>query len=931
MKKLLLTLLTVVAFLLPASATQTVSGNVKDIVGSAVTNAYVQFDLTGCDLRKFTPRVSGAIIGKYVKQFPVDSTGAFSGTVYGNDEISCNGAYTTLYRTQIFVNGKNIGWTKYYTIKTTDPAFDLNTAADVTGSVSLASNSPTACVGAACWLTGVGAPVGGCTNGAIYTRTDNSSTLYICDNSAWVAVSSGGGSFDTLAGGTNTAAVMVVGTGSSLGYSGSGSINANQYKGGSASGIGACGTHQYTITLNDGAAPTCAQPSSADLSDIATLHAATASALSGSPGQCGANNYSTGITTAGNANCTTISSSNLSDSSHVVKDNVAATFGAFLYDFSSAKLKPPHTVVASLPTASASQYFIYIVTDGATSTDCTSGSGSTYVWCTSNGTAWVALAGAGAGGSGTVNSGTAGQLAWYATTGSAVSGNTGASVDSSGNLTAPKYTASGSNGGLDGTEGTGAGLTAATGHDLFWPDSTAHRWKFNNNNGGADNIVGAATTDTFTNKTLDTSGTGNVFKIAGTQITAIAGNTGTVATTTGAFTNGNCVETDVNHNLKDTGAPCGSGSGGWIQAPATTHDNDTGTYNNDVTVTIGGCSGGTKYFSTDGTAVSAYSTPVSITATGTTLQSRCEATGYDPSATKSSTYTLTVATPSYSPGAGTYATTQSVTISNSTASATLKYCTDGTNTCDPTAGTTYSTPVSIASTSYLRAIGSKTNYNNSAIQSALYTISAGGTPTYHSACGNESGTYAGSVACSLGVTAGSTVVVACALNSNNSTFTVTDSNTNSYASEGSVTAPGTSQLAVYVAKNVAANASLTVTCQPATNPGNRTIVAFDIDGANATTPVDVNGATASGTVTGGGTVTSASFTTTSANEVIIPFLLDEAGTTISAGTGYSNLTTDGFNFQGGEEKTVSATQSGVTASFALANTSGWAIYVVSIK
>ena len=42
--------------------------------------------------------------------------------------------------------------------------------------------------------------------------------------------------------------------------------------------------------------------------------------------------------------------------------------------------------------------------------------------------------------------------------------------------------------------------------------------------GSSDTLVGKATTDTFTNKTFDTAGTGNVFRIAGTQITA---NTGT--------------------------------------------------------------------------------------------------------------------------------------------------------------------------------------------------------------------------------------------------------------------------------------------------------------------------------------------------------------------------------------------------------------------
>ncbi len=43
-----------------------------------------------------------------------------------------------------------------------------------------------------------------------------------------------------------------------------------------------------------------------------------------------------------------------------------------------------------------------------------------------------------------------------------------------------------------------------------------------------DTLVGKATTDTLTNKTFDTAGTGNVFKINGTQLTAVSG-TGAVA------------------------------------------------------------------------------------------------------------------------------------------------------------------------------------------------------------------------------------------------------------------------------------------------------------------------------------------------------------------------------------------------------------------
>lgn len=54
--------------------------------------------------------------------------------------------------------------------------------------------------------------------------------------------------------------------------------------------------------------------------------------------------------------------------------------------------------------------------------------------------------------------------------------------DQSGNITAVSYATSNSNGGITGTEGTGAGLTAGVGKDLFYPDSTKHCWHENLNN-----------------------------------------------------------------------------------------------------------------------------------------------------------------------------------------------------------------------------------------------------------------------------------------------------------------------------------------------------------------------------------------------------------------------------------------------------------------
>jgi hypothetical protein len=65
-----------------------------------------------------------------------------------------------------------------------------------------------------------------------------------------------------------------------------------------------------------------------------------------------------------------------------------------------------------------------------------------------------------------------------------------ATMDSSGNISTPGIlTSTAANSGLDNTEGTGAALTAASGHDLLFASSSAHRWVANNNNAGNVNVA----------------------------------------------------------------------------------------------------------------------------------------------------------------------------------------------------------------------------------------------------------------------------------------------------------------------------------------------------------------------------------------------------------------------------------------------------------
>ncbi len=87
-----------------------------------------------------------------------------------------------------------------------------------------------------------------------------------------------------------------------------------------------------------------------------------------------------------------------------------------------------------------------------------------------------------------------------------------------------------------------------------------------------------------------------------------------------------------------------------------------------------------------------------------------------------------VATPTFSPVAGTYVKEQSVTISTSTGGATLCYTTNGTT---PTAngagactGSTqiYAGPIPVVATQTIKAVGSLSGHTDSAVATALFTI-----------------------------------------------------------------------------------------------------------------------------------------------------------------------------------------------------------------
>lgn len=84
------------------------------------------------------------------------------------------------------------------------------------------------------------------------------------------------------------------------------------------------------------------------------------------------------------------------------------------------------------------------------------------------------------------------------------------------------------------------------------------------------------------------------------------------------------------------------------------------------------------------------------------------------------------AIPTFSPVAGTYASTQTVTLTCSTPSSSIYFTTDGSTPTFPITGTTtlYTGAITVSATETIKAIGTAAGFTNSTVGSALYTIGA---------------------------------------------------------------------------------------------------------------------------------------------------------------------------------------------------------------
>jgi hypothetical protein len=151
-----------------------------------------------------------------------------------------------------------------------------------------------------------------------------------------------------------------------------------------------------------------------------------------------------------------------------------------------------------------------------------------------------------------------------------------------------------------------------------------------------------------------------------------------------------------------------------------------GTYGTSQSVTISDVTAGaTIYYTTDGTtpttASAVFTVPITVNSTET-IEAIAVANGCSSSTVASGLYTIAppVATPTFSPAAGTYTSAQTVTISDATAGATIYYTTNGTT--PTTASTVFTAPIAVNSTETIEAIAAASGFANSAVASAVYTL-----------------------------------------------------------------------------------------------------------------------------------------------------------------------------------------------------------------
>ena len=151
-----------------------------------------------------------------------------------------------------------------------------------------------------------------------------------------------------------------------------------------------------------------------------------------------------------------------------------------------------------------------------------------------------------------------------------------------------------------------------------------------------------------------------------------------------------------------------------------------GTYIGTQSVTISSVTAeSTIFYTTDGTmpttASTVYTAPITVSV-NSTIKAVAIKSGMGNSDVASSAYTILqkVATPEFSPAAGTYTTQPAITISSSTDGATIYYTTNGTT--PTTSSAVYTAPIMVIASNTIKAMAVKSGMADSNVASAIYRI-----------------------------------------------------------------------------------------------------------------------------------------------------------------------------------------------------------------
>ncbi|MBK1809690.1 discoidin domain-containing protein [Clostridium sp. YIM B02505] len=204
-------------------------------------------------------------------------------------------------------------------------------------------------------------------------------------------------------------------------------------------------------------------------------------------------------------------------------------------------------------------------------------------------------------------------------------------------------------------------------------------------------------------------------------------------------TTGNIVGTVTVPSMKTVVADPKNGiqppaANGQVSAP--TFSVASGTYSSAQLVEISSQTpGATIRYTTDGTEPNAssqkYTGAINVSQ-NTTLKAKGFKELMNDSNSTSVNYVISVkdkvSIPAITPTTGTYVTSQTVTITDNTSGATIRYTTDG-STPSSTNGTVYSAPITISSTTTIKAIAYKSGMTDSDISTSTITITTSPTNT----------------------------------------------------------------------------------------------------------------------------------------------------------------------------------------------------------